>query len=82
MSTYNPGAGILAFLTRKRGIRCSHAYYHHRSDRLQLRWFGSSGKNACYRLQIRTGCDFGPGILIQAHVTQLWFDPHMAQGQL
>jgi len=82
LCTYNPGAGLLGFLARRRGIRCTQAYYQRRCDRLQLRWLGTSGKNACYRLQIRTGCDFGPSVLIQATLTQLWSDPHMAQGVL
>jgi hypothetical protein len=81
LNTYNPTLGILDFLNRKRGIRSTDAFYARRCDRLQLRWRGSSGRNASYRLQIRTGCDYGRGILIQAHVTQLWFDPHMDQGQ-
>ena len=40
-----------------------------------------SGRKAVYRLQIRTGCNFGDQVRIQAHVSQLWFDPHMALGQ-
>jgi hypothetical protein len=81
LNTYNPTLGILNFLNRKRGIRATDAFYARRCDRLQLRWRGSSGRNATYRLQIRTGCDYGKGISITAHVTQLWFDPHMGKGQ-
>lgn len=81
LNTYNPTLGILDFLNRKRGIRCTHAHYARRCDRLQLRWKGGSGRNARYRLQIRSGCDYGQGIAIQAHLTQLWFDPHMREGQ-
>lgn len=81
LNTYNPTLGILNFFNRKRPIRGSHAFYARRCDRLQLRWKGSSGRNARYRLQIRTGCDYGQGVMIQAHVTQLWFDPHMRGGQ-
>ncbi|HUB90420.1 MAG TPA: hypothetical protein VMA74_11910 [Dyella sp.] len=81
LNTYNPTLGILDFLNRKRGIRGTDAFYARRCDRLQLRWRGSSGRNAAYRLQIRTGCHYGSGIAIKAHVTQLWFDPHMDEGQ-
>ncbi|MBE1160676.1 hypothetical protein [Dyella acidiphila] len=81
LNTYNPTLGILNFLNRKRGIRSTDAFYARRCDRLQLRWQGSSGRNASYRLQIRSGCDYGSGIAINAHVTQLWFDPHMQKGQ-
>jgi len=81
LNTYNPTLGILDFLNRKRTIRGSHAFYARRCDRLQLRWRGSSGRNASYRLQIRSGCDYGKGIVIRANLTQLWFDPHMSEGQ-
>ncbi|MFC4480506.1 MULTISPECIES: hypothetical protein [Cupriavidus] len=81
MNTYNPTLGLFDFLNRKRGIRSTHGYYSRRCDRLELRWAGTSGRNASYRLQIRTGCDFGPDVLIQAQITQLWTDPHMDGGQ-
>ncbi|GGY13869.1 hypothetical protein [Paludibacterium paludis] len=77
LNTYNPTLGIFNLFNRKRGIRATHGYYSRRCDRLQLRWFGSSGRNARYRLQIRTGCDFGEGVRIDVHLTQLWFDTHM-----
>lgn len=80
-NTYNPTLGLLNFLNQKRGIRCTHGYYSRRCDRLQLRWIGTSGRNASYRLQIRTGCDFGPGVMIQAQLTELWADTHMSGGQ-
>ncbi len=80
-NTYNPTLGLFNFLNRKRGIRCTHGYYSRRCDRLQLRWIGTSGRNASYRLQIRTGCDFGPDAMIQAQLTQLWSDAHMSGGQ-
>jgi hypothetical protein len=81
MNAYNPTLGIFNFLNRKRGISSTSAFYGRRCDRLQLRWNGTHGRDARYRLQIRTGCDYGQGISIQAHVTQLWFDPHMEKGQ-
>jgi hypothetical protein len=82
LNTYNPTLGrLFDFLfNRKRGITTTQAYYSRRCDRLDLRWHGGSGRDASYRLQIRSRCDFGEGILIQADVTQLWFDPHMEAG--
>ncbi|WP_047237051.1 hypothetical protein [Chromobacterium subtsugae] len=81
VNTYNPTLGWLDWFNRKRGIRYTHGYYSRRCDKLQLRWLGSSGRAASYRLQIRTGCDFGKNVRIQAELTQLWFDPHMSAGQ-
>jgi len=77
LNTFNPTYGILNFLNRKRGISCTHAYYSRRVDRIQLRWNGTSGKNAVYTLQARTGCNYGPDILIEAQLTRLWTDPGM-----
>jgi hypothetical protein len=95
LNTYNPTLGVFEFLNRRRGIRSTHGYYSRRCDRLELRWLGSHGRDGSYRLQIRTRCNFSSGspdktkddkdkfpIRIQAHVTQLWFDPHMERGQL
>lgn len=81
LNTYNPTLGIFNFLNRKRGIDSTSAFYARRCDRLQLRWSGSSGRQARYRLQIRSGCDYGSGITIQTHLTQLWFDPQMDKSQ-
>lgn len=77
MNAYNPTAGWLDFLSRRTRIRSQHAWYGRRCDRLQLRWVGSHGRNARYRLQIRTKCDYGPNVRIQAHLTRLWFDETM-----
>ena len=74
LNTYNPTAGWLDFLSRKKRITPHHAYYGRRCDKLQLRWEGSSGKNAAYRLRIRTGCNYGEGVRIKVMITQLWFD--------
>lgn len=80
LSAYNPG-GWLGWWRARRGIRKSQAWWGQRCDRLQLRWRGSHGHQAAYRLQIRSGCNFGEQVCIQAHLTQLWFDPHMGQCQ-
>jgi hypothetical protein len=80
LSAYNP-SGWLSWWRARRGIRQTHGWWGRRCDKLQLRWHGTHGRKAVYRLQIRTGCHFGDKVLIQAHVSQLWFDPHMALGQ-
>ena len=74
LNTYNPSAGWLDFFSRKKRITPHHAYYGRRCDKLQLRWEGSHGKNAAYRLRIKTGCDYGEGVRIKVFITQLWFD--------
>lgn len=79
LNTYNPTAGWLDFLSRKKRIRTSNAYYGRRCDKLQLSWHGSSGDKAAYQLRIRTGCPYGKNaqdqdVLIKVFVTQLWFD--------
>jgi hypothetical protein len=74
LNTFNPAGLFGNFLYRKKRIRCQHAYYSARGNRLQLRWFGS-GRS--YRLQLRTRCDYGEAIRIQYHITRLWFDEAM-----
>ena len=81
LSAYNPGGGLLAWWRARRGIRQTQAWWGRRCDKLELRWQGSHGRSASYRLQIRSGCNFGERVQIQAHVSQLWFDPHMASSQ-
>ena len=81
LSTYNPGGGLLGWFKRQRGIRTTQAWWGRRCDRLQLRWFGSEGRKAAYKLQIRSACNFGDELRIQVHLSQLWFDPHMQASQ-
>jgi len=81
LNAYNPTLGLFNFFNRRRGIRATHAFYSRRCDRLELRWQGSSGKNADYKLQIRSGFNYGAGVKILVNLTRLWFDPHMDRGQ-
>lgn len=74
MNTYNPTAGWLDIFSRKKRIHAQHAWYGRRCDKLELRWEGSSGRGAAYKLRIRSGCAYGEGVRIKATVTQLWFD--------
>ncbi len=80
MNAYNPLPGWLAWTSRRARIRSQHAWYGQRCDRLQLRWTGGSGRHGNYQLEIRTRCDYGDDRVIQASVTTLWHDPHMAAG--
>jgi hypothetical protein len=80
LNTFNPDSGLLEFLSPRKRIRASNAYYGKRCDQLQLRWSGNSGDRAEYSLQIRTRCDYGgeqPGI--RCFVTRLWFDEQMLE---
>jgi hypothetical protein len=80
LNTFNPVVPWWRWLwpgARRRGIRATAAQYGRRCDRLLLQWDGTHGKDAQYALQVRTGCDYGNGVVIQCSVTQLWFDPHM-----
>jgi hypothetical protein len=79
-NTYNPDPGWLGLFSRKRPIRATCAYYGRRCDRLELRWDGDHGRDCRYRLQIRSRCDYGDGILIKAQLTRLWFDEDMQGG--
>ncbi|MCE4554329.1 hypothetical protein [Pelomonas cellulosilytica] len=82
MNTYNPLPGWLSWLSSRQRIRAQHAWYGQRCDRLQLRWTGGSGRHGHYQLEVRTQCDYGDDRVIQASVTALWHDPHMADGSL
>ena len=77
MNTYNPASGWWDVLSRRKRIRCDNTWYGRRCDKLELRWDGSSGRNASYRLQVRSKCDYGSGVRIQATLTRLWFDESM-----
>jgi hypothetical protein len=77
MNAYNPTRGWLDILSRRKRIRCDNTWYGRRCDKLELRWEGSSGRNASYRLQVRSKCDYGSGVRIQATLTRLWFDESM-----
>jgi hypothetical protein len=79
MNTFNPDPSWLSWFSRKKRIRSHNAWYGRRCDQLQLRWQGTSGKGAAYRLQVRSGCDYGAGVRIRCHITRLWFDEEMRE---
>lgn len=83
MNTYHPSGFIFNFLNLKRRIKCHHAYYRSRSDKLSLRWSGQGARNSNYRLQIRSNGDYGNDIddkpiTIRYYCTRLWFDEDMS----
>ncbi|MFN0317188.1 MAG: hypothetical protein ACKVQA_19380, partial [Burkholderiales bacterium] len=78
LNTFNPRRTLWDLIWPKKKIRACEAYYDNRGDRIELRWDGSSDRNARYRLQIRTRNAYGPNVRIQYYVTQLWFDADMS----
>lgn len=89
LNAFNPGGGwfggrfdeffdwLRGRFQCRRGIRQTQAWWGRRCDRLEVRWKGTSGENARYRLEIRSACNFGKGRQIKVQLTQLWFDPLM-----
>ncbi|MBW3530706.1 hypothetical protein [Shewanella sp. NKUCC06_TVS] len=63
----------------KTSIKSQHAYYTSAADKLCLRWIKGKTNEAYrpYYLQIRSNTDYGEGIYIRYHITQLWFDDYM-----
>lgn len=84
LNTFNP---VLQWWQRllpgsqRRGIRTTSAHYGRRCDRLSLWWEGGHGKGGEYKLRIRTRCDYGPTVVVNCSVTQLWFDKTMADSR-
>jgi hypothetical protein len=74
LNTYHPAVGWLERLLPRQRIRAQSMWSGRRCDQLQLRWTGSSGRHASYRLQVRSRCDYGPDVPIRATLTRLWFD--------
>jgi hypothetical protein len=74
MNAYNPSGLFFNFLKRKNRIKCHHAYFSDRGNKLQLRW---AGRDREYRLQLRSRCNYGEGIFVRYFLTRLWFDEAM-----
>lgn len=51
-------------------------YFRSSCERIELRWNRAEGKFN-YTLQMRVHCAYDPGVWIQYHLTQLWFDTKM-----
>ncbi|MFT4925247.1 MAG: hypothetical protein ACI8WB_001339 [Phenylobacterium sp.] len=88
VNTCNPSGLWFNLLGRKNRITCSQSYYNASSDKLKLRWFKApvepdTDKNyRPYFLQIRSNTDYGEGLFIRCHMTQLWFDQYMQDSLL
>lgn len=79
MNAYNPGRRWLGwFFPGSRRIRTTNAAYGRMRDRILLRWETSRDDARLFRLVLRSRCPFDDGVQVQAHLTQLWFDPAMA----
>jgi hypothetical protein len=74
LNTYNPGFGWQDLFAARKRIRQQSMWYGRRCDQLELRWSGTSGRDAGYTLQVRSKCNYGPGIAIRAMLTRLWVD--------
>lgn len=82
MNTFNPpGRWLdwLDWLPGRKPIRCQHAWWNQRCDRLQLRWWSDKGASRAYRLQVRSRCDYGSGVPIHVSLTRLWSISHPAR---
>ena len=77
LNAYNPRPGWLDLFGLRRRIRAQGMWFGRRCDQLELRWSGSSGRQASYRLQVRSRCDYGADVPIRVGVTRLWFDDPM-----
>lgn len=75
MNAFYPDGVIVKLFNRKRRIRCHHAYYRSRCDRIVLRWQRSQDT---YSLALKTKCAYPDDTLVQYSVTRLWFDEAMA----
>ncbi len=77
LNAHQPPRGWFDWLTGRNRIRAQHAWYGKRCDRLELGWIDEPGQSGKYRLCIRTRCNYEADVIIQAHLTRLWFDPMM-----
>jgi len=84
MNTYNPTGFFFNFLNLKNRIRCDHAWYLSKADRLKLCWYRDAEctESHHYKLAIKSSSDYTDGgktnIGIQFSLTQLWFDQQMS----
>ncbi len=87
VNAFNPTAWpAFNLFGRKNRIRCTHAYYMSRDQRLGLRWAfpkerQGAGKRREYQLEIRSQCDYGGNTPIRFHLTRLWFDDMTGLGE-
>ena len=74
LNAYNPRNPVLNWMFARRSIRSQTAVFGSFSDRLRLRWAGTTRS---YRLQLRSNASFGAEVAIRYYLTRLWFDAAM-----
>jgi len=82
LNTFNPNGFFLNLFGTKTRIKQTQAWYLARGDRLKLRWEKVADQTRSphqYRLMLKSLTSYGDMIDIQYSITQLWFDPTMAQ---
>jgi len=80
MNAFNPTGWLFNFLNAKKNIRCTHAWYLSRADRMKLRWVkADSALSHAYRLELKTARSYGDGTKVQYSIIELWPDWFMEQ---
>jgi hypothetical protein len=86
VNAYNPSGPFFNFLNLKKRIRYQQAYYRSLGNKLKLRWIVKDRSRHTYQLQLRSNGDYGgtrdnKKYEIRYYITELWFDPTMAQSR-
>lgn len=80
LNTFNPTGFFRNFLGRKNRIKCTHAWYLSRADRLKLEWETVDDTQHEYKLSLKSMSSYGAKIDIQYSITELWFDDMSGNG--
>lgn len=78
LNSHNPRGIWFNLFGLKNRIKCQHAYYRSRVDKLSLRWNSKADK---YWLEIKSNSAYSSDIRIRYHLSQLWFDFDMSTCQ-
>lgn len=69
--------GLLSMIFGARNkIKVTQSFTHDLRSKMDLRWVYSKAKES-YDLEVRTRMNYGGGLHIAYHITDLWFDPFM-----
>jgi hypothetical protein len=81
MNTFNPKRYFFNFFLNKRKIKCNHAWYLDRGDRMILRWAPKQDESDAhaYALQLKTLRSWDKKTQVSCSITELWLDD-MAKG--
>ncbi len=84
INAHHPEGWLFNLFNCKRRIRTTQAYYRTIRDKLKLRWRATrrEGRYTWYRMEIRSGSNYGSDIKIQYSLTELWFDHMMKKSDL